>query len=123
MKGHSSTHDMDAVPTGEGGRDSFDLTAPSPEPAGAPRHIIRTIRLAHCKSGPDACDKCRELDAEMIFLLDLHSPGEGDVQRRVIEVVCQGKQTWYEYDILRTFDTRMEATLFAEEHGIEDVQY
>jgi hypothetical protein len=59
----------------------------------------------------------------MICLLDLYAPGEGDVQRRVIEVVCQGQQTWCEYDILRTFDTWMEAMLFAEEHGIEDAQY
>jgi hypothetical protein len=59
----------------------------------------------------------------MICLLELYAPGEDDAQRRVIEVVCQGKQTWYEYDILRTFDTRMEAKLFADEHGIEDVTY
>jgi hypothetical protein len=123
MKRHSSTHDMDAVPAAEGGQDSFELTAPSLEPVGARRHIIRRMRLAHCKRGPDGCDKCRELDAEMICLLDLYAPGEGDSQRRVIEVVCQGKQTWYDYDILRTFDTWMEAMLFAEEHGIEDVQY
>jgi hypothetical protein len=93
----------------------------SPPPK--PRHIIRTIRLAHCKRGPDACEECRELDVEMICLLGLHAAGEGDVQRRVIEVVCQGKQAWYEYDMLRAFDTRMEAMLFAEEHRIEDVQY
>jgi hypothetical protein len=59
----------------------------------------------------------------MICLLDLQAAGEGNVQRRVIEVVCQGKKAWYEYDVVRTFDTRMEAMLFAEEHGIEDVQY
>ena len=123
MKRHSSSDDMDAVPGGEGRLDLLDLTDPSPKAGGGPRHIIRTVRLAHCKRGPDACEECRELDAEMICLLDLYAPGEGDVQRRVIEVVCQGKQAWYEYDILRTFDTRMEAMLFAEEHGIEDVQY
>jgi hypothetical protein len=59
----------------------------------------------------------------MICLLDLYAPGESKVQRRVIAVNWQGKQSWYEYDVLRTFDTRMQATLFAEEHGIEDVQF
>lgn len=123
MKKHSSTYDMDAAPGAEGGQDLYGLAVPSPEPADAPRHIIRTIRLAHCKRGPDACEECRELESEMICLLDLYAAGEGNMQRRVIEVVCQGKQTWYEYDILRTFDTRIEAMLFAEEHGIEDVPY
>jgi hypothetical protein len=123
MKGYSSTGDMDALRCGEGKVDLLAVTAPSPKPASAPRHIIRSVRLAHCKRGPDACEECRELDAEMICLLDLYAPGEGDVQRRMIEVVCQGKQAWYEYDILRTFDTRMEAMMFAEEHGIEDVSF
>ena len=47
------------------------------EPAGAPRHIIRTIRLAHCKRGPDVCAKCRELDVAMVCLLDLYAAGDG----------------------------------------------
>jgi hypothetical protein len=58
MTRHSSTHEMDAVHTGEGEQDSVDLTDPSPERAGAPPHIIRTIQRAHCKRGPDACGKC-----------------------------------------------------------------
>jgi hypothetical protein len=123
MKRHPSTDDVDAMPGGEGRPDLLDLTDPSLKPAGRSRQIIRAIRLAHCKRGPDACEECRELDAEEICLLDLHAPGEGAVQRRVIEVVCQGKQSWYEYDILRTFDTRMEAMVFAEANGIEDVQF
>jgi hypothetical protein len=93
------------------------------EPVGEPQPIIRTIRLAHCKRGLDACEECRELDTPMICLLALYAPGEGDAQRRMIGVVREGQQAWFEYDILRRFKTQMEATSYAEEHGLEDVEF
>jgi hypothetical protein len=44
-----------------------------------PRYIIRRIRLAHCKRGPDRCDKCEEMEAERICLLDIAPPDAGMV--------------------------------------------
>jgi hypothetical protein len=93
------------------------------EPVGEPQLIIRTICLSHCKRGPDACEECRELETPMICLLAMYAPGEGDAQRRTIGVVREGQQAWFEYDILLRFETQMEATRYAEEHGLEDVQF
>ena len=80
------------------------------------QYLIRRVRLAHCKRGPDRCDQCREMDAERICLLDIRP--EGEMQRRVIQV----GEIWYEFEILRSFENKDEARSYAEEHGIDDVE-
>lgn len=80
------------------------------------RHIIRRVRIAHCKRGPSRCDKCREMDAERICLLDIRP--EGEMQRRTIEV----RGTWHEFEIVRAFESEEEAKTYADEQGIEDVE-
>jgi hypothetical protein len=123
MKAQPDTPDASAEPSDEDRQIPIDLTIPPSEPLPTPRYIIRTIRLAHCKRGPSVCPTCRELDADAICLLDLCPPRQGEVQRRLVELVQEGEPVWREYDITRTFDTKPEAVAYAEEHGIEDVQF
>jgi hypothetical protein len=82
-----------------------------------PGYVIRRIRIAHCKRGPARCDKCRELDAERICLLDICP--EGEMQRRVIQV----RGVWRGFDVVRMFDSEEAARAYADEHGIEDVAF
>ncbi|MBN1977922.1 MAG: hypothetical protein JW918_11010 [Anaerolineae bacterium] len=84
-------------------------------------HIIRKIRLAHCKRGPEVCEKCREMDVERICLLDISPPDAGLVQRRVIEVTIEGEKAWREFDVVRAFADEEEAAAYAAQNGIEDV--
>jgi hypothetical protein len=86
-----------------------------------PRYIIRKIRLAHCKRGPEVCEKCREIDAERICLLDICPPDAGLVQRRVIEVTIDGEKAWREFDVVRVFADEEEAAAYAAQNGIEDI--
>lgn len=87
------------------------------------RHIIRRIRLAHCKRGPSICDKCREMDAEKICLLDICPPNVGEIQRRVIQVNVEGEAVWREFDIVRVFDSEEEAKEYAARNAIEDIEF
>ena len=59
-------------------------------------HIIRTMRLTHCKRGPERCEKCREMNQEKICLLDIEPPDQGMVQRRVIKLQLEGEEAWRE---------------------------
>ena len=87
------------------------------------RHIIRKIRLAHCKRGPSICEECREMDTEKICLLDICPPHQGEIQRRVIQVTRGGETTWCEFDIVRTFESQEEARKYADENAIQDVEF
>jgi hypothetical protein len=87
------------------------------------QYVIRKVRLAHCKRGPDRCEECRTLAAEKrICLLDVCPPREGEIQRRVIKLLRGGVETWREFDIVRVFESPEDARLFADEYGIEDVE-
>lgn len=82
--------------------------------------IIRKIRLAHCKRGPEVCEQCRAMDVERYCLLDICPPNPGMEQRRVIEVTVDGETTWREFDVVKVFPNPQEAAAYAAEHGIED---
>lgn len=84
--------------------------------------IIRTIRTAHCKRGPQRCAKCREMNREQICLLDIDPPQPGMMQRRVIEVEIDGERAWREFDVVRAFESTEEALAYAAEHAIQDIQ-
>jgi hypothetical protein len=83
-------------------------------------HIIRTIRLAHCKRGPEVCEQCRAMDVERYCLLDICPPNPGMEQRRVIQVTVDGETEWCEFDVVKVFQDAEEAAAYAAEHGIED---
>ena len=87
-----------------------------------PCHIIRTIRIAHCKRGPERCEECRQMDAGKICLLDICPPDPGMAQRRVIEVVQpDGSIAWCEFDVIRMFESAEEAQTYAALNAIGDV--
>ena len=83
--------------------------------------IIKRIRTAHCKLGPERCELCREMNEEKICLLDVDPPDKGMVQRRVIEVELNGETRWLEYDVLRSFASEAEARSFAADEKIRVV--
>ena len=82
-------------------------------------YVIRKVRLAHCKRGPARCEKCRDLDAEKICLLEIDP--EGEMQRRVIQLHDEG--AWHEFEIVKTFATGEDARAYAAGHGIKDVSF
>jgi hypothetical protein len=86
-----------------------------------PLYVIRRMRLAHCKRGPALCAECRAMDVVRICLLDVDPADAGLVQRRVIEIEVDGRPTWREFDVVRTFDSEEEAWRYAEREGIRDV--
>ena len=86
-------------------------------------YIIRKIRLAHCKKGPSLCAKCREMDVDKVCLLDIDPPRPGEVQRRVIQVDMEGQTVWREFDVARMFEDENEAKEYANQNGIEDVEF
>jgi hypothetical protein len=81
------------------------------------------MRLAHCKRGPEFCEKCREMIARRICLLDICPPEPGEVQRRVLEVDIGGERVWREFDIVKIFESEAEAGEYAQSHGIDDVEF
>jgi len=87
------------------------------------RYIIRRMRLAHCKRGPVVCEECRQMDEEKMCLLDICPPDEGMGQRRVIEIHRGGESVWREFDIARAFESKEEAREYADQNGIEDVEF
>ena len=87
-----------------------------------PHYVVRRLRTAHCKRGPERCELCREMDEERICLLDVDPPDAGRMQRRVISLVLDGAEVWREFDIVRVFDSEAEARSYAESVGIEDVE-
>jgi hypothetical protein len=92
-------------------------------PDAMPCHIIRKIRLAHCKRGPSVCEKCREMDVEKICLLDISPPGAGELQRRVIQANVDGEEVWREFDVVRAFESEAEARTYADANGISDAEF
>ncbi len=87
------------------------------------RHIIRKIRLAHCKRGPERCEKCRAMDAERICLLDVCLPDAGMMQRRVIQLTIDGEEVWREFDVVKVFENEQEASDYARENDIQDAEF
>ena len=85
------------------------------------QYIIRKMRVAHCKRGPELCEACREMDVERPCLLDIAPDDAGLMQRRVIEVEVNGETEWREFDIVRSFESEGQARAYADEHGIADV--
>jgi hypothetical protein len=86
-------------------------------------YVIRKVRLAHCKRGPDRCEECRTLDAERICLLDVCPPHEGEIQRRVVKLMRDGVETWREFDIVMVFESQEAARSYAVEHAVEDIEF
>ncbi len=78
--------------------------------------------MAHCKRGPERCEKCREMEAGRICLLEIAPPDAGMMQRRVIEVTVDGESLWREFDIVRSFDDEEQAITYARENGVGDIE-
>jgi hypothetical protein len=62
------------------------------------------------------------MDQEQPCLLDVCPPDAGMMQRRIIQVVKEGEETWCEFDVVRAFADEQEALEYARANGVEDVQ-
>jgi len=82
-------------------------------------YIIRTIRIAHCKRGPERCEQCREMNGERICQLDIDPPQPGMMQRRLIEI----DKVWHEFDVVRVFADVDEARAYAAAQHIDDGEW
>jgi hypothetical protein len=61
------------------------------------------------------------MDEERLCLLDVFPPGEGLMQRRLIEVEVEGEPVWHAYEVVRVFADEEEAQAYAGENGVTDV--
>lgn len=89
-----------------------------------PEFVIRVIRTAHCKRGPQRCEKCREMDYDRICLLDIDPPDQGMMQRRVIEFKGDdGQSVWREFEVVKVFQDKDEALVFARKNEIINLSW
>ena len=112
----------DGASTKPGPQELPPITSRDSVEDGAPVHVIRRIRLAHCKRGPSICAECREMDEERVYLLALYLPEAGLMQRRSIEIELAGERVWRTFEIVQTFADEGEARAYARENGIADIQ-
>ena len=84
-------------------------------------YVIKAIRTAHCKRGPERCEKCREMDDERICLVEVFSANSGMAQRRVLEFERNGVREWLAFEVVQVFDSREEAEMYALENHIKNV--
>jgi hypothetical protein len=96
---------------------------PAPREEPMPRYIIRRIRGAHCKRGPETCELCRKADFDKTCLLDIDPPDRGMVQRRVMDFTIGGRAVTTEFDTVKVFASEDEARAYARAHGITDAEY
>jgi len=61
------------------------------------------------------------MDAGQVCLLALYPPGEGAVQRRLMQVDVAGQTEWYAFEVVRTFGSEEEARVYAAQNQIGDV--
>jgi hypothetical protein len=83
--------------------------------------VVRRVRIGSRKRDhrDGVCGSTS--DERMICLLELFPPGLGDVQRRAIQVQVDGEMVWREFEIVTSFASADEATVYATEHGVDDV--
>ena len=86
-------------------------------------YLIRSIKLTHCKRGPDRCEKCREMEVEELCLLEVFLTGSGLKQRRVMAFDLDGSREWLEYDVVKVFSNRNEAIEYARSNDIHDIDF
>lgn len=78
--------------------------------------VIKEMRLGHCARGSKICKKCQETEKEKKYcLLELFK--NSGVTRPITKL----SDGWYEYDIIKTFQSKKEASEHAKKNGIEIV--
>ena len=85
-------------------------------------YVIREIRMAHCKRGPQRCEKCCEIDIDKICLLEIFPEDYGLSQRRVMAFDHAGEKKRLTFEVVKVFDSADEARSFAQQNHISDVR-
>ncbi len=85
--------------------------------------IIRVIADIHCARGPARCEKCKEAAKERTPCLLRIYVNEGRVTRPVIELERDGQRFFMVFDVVKRFNSVQEARDYAEEYGVEDIEF
>ena len=83
--------------------------------------VVRRIRMAHCKRGPERCEHCRAAAEKPALPKLLDVCPYGDAARPTTEVERAGTKSARPYDVLQVFADATEARAFAQKHGVTDV--
>ncbi|MFW9889912.1 MAG: hypothetical protein ACFFER_17150, partial [Candidatus Thorarchaeota archaeon] len=84
--------------------------------------MIRAISPPHCARGPNRCDACAEAAKTKVICLVRVYLDPGQFARPIMELSRDGDTSYYEFDVVRQFETEAEAMEYARNKGIRDVQ-
>ncbi len=84
--------------------------------------MIRVISPSHCARGPHGCDACAEAAKIKVICLVRVYFNPGRFAKPIMELSRDGDKSYYEFDIVRKFESESEAVKYALENGIEDIE-
>ncbi|MFX0055331.1 MAG: hypothetical protein ACFFAX_10285 [Promethearchaeota archaeon] len=84
--------------------------------------MIRVISPPHCARGPNRCDACAEAAKTKVICLVRVYLDPGQFARPIMELSRDGDTSYYEFDVVRRFETEAEAIKYALDNGIEDIE-
>jgi|GEM_PF-1965509 len=83
---------------------------------------IRKTTIIHCARGPVSCEKCKEsAKVEKFCLLKIYTKSNHLVSRPVIESIVDDKKFYFEYEIVKHFDSQTAAKKYSKERNIKIV--
>jgi hypothetical protein len=109
---------QDRLKAQRGASDSMDFSEDD-------RHyeeMIRVISPPHCAKGPHKCEACAEAAKIKVICLVRVYLDPGQFARPIMELSRDGDTSYYEFDVVRRFETESEAIKYALDHGIEDIE-
>jgi hypothetical protein len=84
--------------------------------------IIRVMSPPHCARGPHGCEECAEAAKIKIICLVRVYFDPGLFARPLMELSRDGDTSYYEFDVVRRFESKSEAIKYALDNGIEDME-
>ncbi|MFW9847178.1 MAG: hypothetical protein ACFFD6_10545 [Candidatus Thorarchaeota archaeon] len=84
--------------------------------------IIRKISIPHCAKGPQGCEACAEAAKVKVICLVRVYYDPGRFARPIMELSRDGGTAYYEFDVVRRFESESEAVRYALDNGIEDIE-
>ncbi len=81
------------------------------------RLFIQKMVVPHCARGPKLCNKCKAAAVNPRICLVQVFLQPGGITRPVDQFPVDGKDMYYEYDVVRTFADETEAKHYAKLHS------
>ena len=70
----------------------------------------------HCARGPNSCSKCKDAEKNPCICLVQVYLVSGMITRPVGQFPIDGKQSYHEFDVVRSFANDLEARTYARKH-------